>query len=384
MLDQIFDRVIEKGQRNRPEWAPIQELLRQQQWRQALDTINKTLKGPIMDGPFIVGLYARRARCLYKLGQVEAAYEDIRHVNTRPNRPPAIPDWKFQLLIEMELGQERPRAHNRLQIDPDHPLVGWFFLVLRICQEMGRFNFGALMEEFGNYLYAQPDEAYKELVIAEPDTDEGAAWVEYGKNLQSIGLVEEAEAVYREAFTRDPKHPPAYLQLAFLLHQSDQVQKALVIYQQLTHRFPSEATYWQYYAVALLETQSFEQGHQIISQGLNLDPVNGDLWSLRGSCFHQQGQAEEAIRCFQRAVDHDSSLFATWYQWAYLAWKQGKYAEATAAFQEVIIRYPVQETSLRVWKDIGEKLVELGVYTSSRQVFRALAQREEMRRFYQE
>jgi Flp pilus assembly protein TadD len=122
-----------------------------------------------------------------------------------------------------------------------------------------------------------------------------------GRSLESQGEFAKAEAVYREAIKRDPKHAEASIRMAILLDRVGRFAEASPHYEAALKADPGNAEIYcdRGYSLAIQGRNSEAEAalRQAITKAPNLARAHNNLGLLLG----RKGQSEEALAEFRKA-----------------------------------------------------------------------------------
>ena len=151
-----------------------------------------------------------------------------------------------------------------------------------------------------NEVWASP------VTLWENATDQGSrsytAFVNLGKARQSAGDVIGATRAYRQALTINDGQGDVYNNVAVLLHESGQLQEAIVHYEKALERSPGMEEIHHNLAVAQQQTGDLAAAAVTFRRALELDPRNGGLWSNYGQLLLQLEDASGAESAYREAI----------------------------------------------------------------------------------
>jgi DNA-binding transcriptional MerR regulator len=107
-----------------------------------------------------------------------------------------------------------------------------------------------------------------------------------------------AEAAYREAIRLDDRFAPAYLNLGFLLCESDRCEDAAALYDQGVRRCPDEPLMHYNHAVALDNLGRSHEALAAYERSIALDPALADAHQNAALLYAEVGEKQLAIRHF--------------------------------------------------------------------------------------
>lgn len=229
------------------------------------------------------------------------------------------------------------------------------------------FEEGALLKKEGKYIESKA--AYRRAI--ELDPNDALSWNNLGILLtDKLQRHEESEAAYRRAIELNPGDAFPWINLGVLL--TDKLQRheeAEAAYRQAIELDPSDALPWYILGILLTEKlQRHEESEAVFCRAIELDPNDAFPWINLGILLddklqhHEESEAayrraieldpsdalpwnnlgvlldeklqrhEEAEAAFCRAIELDLNNALPWLNYATCLKKQGKIAEAEAAF----------------------------------------------------
>lgn len=82
-----------------------------------------------------------------------------------------------------------------------------------------------------------------------------------------------------------------------------------------------------------------------------------DYWNEKGNSLYRRGKYEEALKCYEKALEIDSKFAKAWNNRGYVLAKMGRKEEAVKCYQEALKIDPNYFTAL---KNLGDSLYDLG------------------------
>jgi tetratricopeptide (TPR) repeat protein len=193
-------------------------------------------------------------------------------------------------------------------------------------------RYEALGEE-SDFLAAKP--LYEQALAGEPDA---RVLNDYGYLLYAHARRELRQAVelYERAINLDPGFDKPHYQLIAARTALDETEAAVARYEQRLAEAPGEAREHRFLAASYLRARAYERALQTIEAGLELAPDDAALVELRGEAKAGVGDTEGAFADWRRALELDSESIGGLYMSAFLLEREGRPAEAIAAWRAII------------------------------------------------
>jgi len=115
-----------------------------------------------------------------------------------------------------------------------------------------------------------------------------------------------------------------------------------IYYQQTGERIkeetPQELETWEYSnkGVSLDNLDKFQEAIACYNRALEINPMDADVWSNKGTALYKLGKLQEAVDCFDRALDINPRLAEAWYNKGTALDKLGKLQEAVDCFDKAL------------------------------------------------
>lgn len=123
-----------------------------------------------------------------------------------------------------------------------------------------------------------------------------------GVRLHGAGRLPEAEQVYRQVLSEDPRHADALHMLGVLASQCRQPQAAIACIDQAIAIKPSAALFHVNRAGALLALHQMDAAEAASREALRLKHNCAEAYQVLGNCLSDQNRAEEAIAAYGNAL----------------------------------------------------------------------------------
>lgn len=133
------------------------------------------------------------------------------------------------------------------------------------------------------------------------------------------------------------------LDQALQLHQQGCVEEAMRAYQAILNKQPNHPDALHLMGLAALETGDFVRAETFIRRALQSQPESLYLGSL-GTVYLRQNRYDEAIDCYQQAIEKTPTLYEPWFNQGKAYLDTGNFADAARCFQKVVDLKPDWET----------------------------------------
>lgn len=216
--------------------------------------------------------------------------------------------------------------------------------------------------------------AYREAVAAVPDALD-AHWALWSL-LDRMGAYHPAIESLKEIVRIDPDNALVYLRLARALSQADRLEEAVESYRHAVELAPDNLAVRLQYGRALFDILEYgaaqEQVNRVLAHAV---PESAEWAAARDLLAHLQGGTYDKGRRFDYAqtlqqrpwfAQRNSKAWVSARSEGWQWMKQGRYAEAEAAFRQALTYNPQDH---RAMYDLGLTLMELGRYEEAIESF---------------
>ncbi|MBI4424897.1 MAG: tetratricopeptide repeat protein [Elusimicrobia bacterium] len=139
-----------------------------------------------------------------------------------------------------------------------------------------------------------------------------ADFLSQGMEFFKAGKLPEAAACFGAALKADETLAPAWSMLGICFHRTGKLQEGLDCFDRAVKLAPDSAPFWSNRAHTLNAMDRFEEGLASADKALERDEALADAWNNKGvslQCLgsrdRQLGRVQEALRCFNRALQLD-------------------------------------------------------------------------------
>ena len=126
------------------------------------------------------------------------------------------------------------------------------------------------------------------------------------------------------------------LRQAISLYQSDQLQQAEQICQQILRSYPQHAEAFHLLGIIAYQVGENKVAIGLITQAIEIDSNKYMFFNSLGSVLQGQGRLEESIQAFNQALKIQPQFAEAYYNKGNTLQVQGKLEEAIDAYQQVI------------------------------------------------
>jgi uncharacterized protein (TIGR02466 family) len=123
-----------------------------------------------------------------------------------------------------------------------------------------------------------------------------------GHALRTLGLYDEAIALYRRAVALNPDFAEAHCDLGTTYKEIGWLDEAIVVYQEAVRAKPDFALAYSNLGVALKDKGRLEEAVAAYTQAIAIDPTMAQAHCNLGVALKDLGRIEEAIEAYRRAI----------------------------------------------------------------------------------
>lgn len=157
---------------------------------------------------------------------------------------------------------------------------------------------------------------------------------------QRAGRFAQAEEVYRQILSRDPKNVNALRLLGAIAIEMERFRMAAKLLRSAVELAPDYFGAWIDLARALMEQDAFEQSRAAIEQAIRLDPEGAQPRTLLGNLLAKAGRYEEAVAAYRAALQKQSDNGGSLAGLGNVLKTIGRQAEAIDSYRDAILTSP--------------------------------------------
>ncbi len=150
--------------------------------------------------------------------------------------------------------------------------------------------------------------------LADLDPESVVPIAQRGRLLERIGRTADAEAEYRRAIARDPRHSMALGDLARFYRVQRRWEEAASVYRTLLDLDPDRLDAVLGLGQCLDRTNRLPEARDLYDRALALDPANITALGYRGRLLRARGQVNDAIADFRRICDLEPRNAEAWHE----------------------------------------------------------------------
>ena len=184
------------------------------------------------------------------------------------------------------------------------------------------------------------------------EAEDARLLTDYGYLLASHGRNElrHAIALYERAIELDPGYDKPHYQLIFAFAGLLEPERAVAIYEARLSAAPGEVREHRFLAQAYLAADAHGQALVIVEAGLTLAPGDAALIATRGAAKAGLDDPEGALADWRQALELEPEGIGALYSSAFLLEREGRLAEAAAAWQAIVDWNEARDFTLQaVW-----------------------------------
>jgi tetratricopeptide (TPR) repeat protein len=203
------------------------------------------------------------------------------------------------------------------------------------------------------------------------ETGDSAAALVRGWELHQQKRYDEAEALYRQTLTTEPRNALALFLLGRLELDQGRNQQAA---EHLAAAVQSDASKAVYYATLARAERALGRINRAIGNyrmAIDLEPESADYYVNLGNALLARKEATEAVACYKRAIELDPQLAEAHTSLGAVLEHQGQLYEAVACHRDAIALRPGYAEA---YHNLGAALLKLGQVDEALRSFRTAAE----------
>lgn len=165
-----------------------------------------------------------------------------------------------------------------------------------------------------------------------------------GNILQGKGWFEASTFWQSLSLESQPNLVQVYYNLGVLYILQQQWGRAIAVYEKLLNLKPDEATAWGFLAQIYAKLGQKETAAEYWAQAFRLKPelIKAQDYHKLGQTFWEQGKVEDAIDLYQRAIERNPNLGASYYQLAEILTEREDWQKAREIYEQLLKKDPQQ------------------------------------------
>lgn len=177
-------------------------------------------------------------------------------------------------------------------------------------------------------------------------------------DLEQLGRLDDAEALYRQVLAKQPGNADALHLLGILSHRRGRPAAAVELLQKAARRAPRDSRILNNLGQILKAAGNPDEAEKTFRRAIAFKPDFADAHNNLGTMLAARGRKEEAEACFQKALrlnpDHGPAL----YNFATVMLAANRFAEAIPLFRRIVAARPDLADA---HNNLGYSLQETGV-----------------------
>ena len=182
--------------------------------------------------------------------------------------------------------------------------------------------------------------------------------VQFGKELERQGMLEESVAAHEKALDIDPRLVQAHINLVELYGRLGQFEKAEEHYRAAVRLDPGSAESYYNYGVLLLSAEKYQQAEEAFRKTIEIDPFHANAHNNLGFLLERQGGLLEAVAEYRTAIENKPNSRQAHFNLGRVLVNQQKYREGIQELEKTI--QPDDEDTPRYVYALGSALARSG------------------------
>jgi len=150
----------------------------------------------------------------------------------------------------------------------------------------------------------------------------------------------EAESIFRQILSQQPRHADSMQMLGLLLHQRGEVAGSISLLRGATEINPASAGYHANLGLMLASAQQWPAAIESYRRALAIQPNLAEVHNNLGNALRSMGHVAEAIAAFESAVAINPELYGARLNLASALSAQGEYERAISVYQSALVIRP--------------------------------------------
>ena len=191
-----------------------------------------------------------------------------------------------------------------------------------------------------------------------------AVWYNLGISLEAVSRFPEAQRAFQQVVAMVPEHWEALFALGRSLSAQALTQEAINSFAKTVEINPECTDAWKALGKELLSIESFEQAAGALEKAAVAEPDKSDpeLWHTIGKAWFGAGNAENSVRCCQKAVGLRKDFFDAWVTLGQGLTEVSNFKDAYDAFATAAKLNPNDQG---IWVSVGNSLYSQEKYQPS-------------------
>ena len=181
--------------------------------------------------------------------------------------------------------------------------------------------------------------------------------VEDALRLHKRGRLSEAEQVYRQILSANPRHADCLHLLGMIAFECGNLQGAAELIGEAISIHPNGASYHSNLANVLQAQGDLQAAVSEYQMALAINPNLPEIHVNLGNVLQAQGALDDAVLSYQRALDLDPRSADAWYNLGNARHTQGRLVDATECYEQAL---SINPNHSKAHHNLGRTLGDLG------------------------
>jgi len=231
-----------------------------------------------------------------------------------------VPDWRWLR------GSHNSRWYPSVTLLRQTSPGNWSELFTRLLKKLQKFNKTPNQSQSNEINHPTPQTV----------SFEKGKVLQKAVTLHQSGELEKAALLYQEILYLYPETPDALHLLGVIAHQQNKHQKSLTLIKQALHLNPDAAAYYFNAGEAFQALQEYTKACESYGKAIDLQQEYPEAWNRLALAYHKQGDFSSAYDAYKRAISLRQDFPQALNNFGLLQFQKEDFAEAVQLFRKAL------------------------------------------------